>query len=146
MAQLLINLGQVSDPLASGTANVWPVSVDTELNTPDNVVTLTNTEPQQQGRFQGSGQMNELWTFQAKIRAADSQTAYAKANALSVLFDQVIYKNQVTLAPTSHSAGGTYRVGRVTRKSGPIAIGREGSATKRYIYTINAIVDIIQLS
>ncbi len=146
VAQMLIDLGYAQDPLGTGTADEWPISVDSELDSPDDVICLTNTEPVRNGRFQGTGEMNELFCFQTKVRASDGQLAWGKANDLAVTYDQRIYMVTTVLQPNSSTAGGTYRVGRVTRKSGPMALGREGSATKRHLYTINAIVDIIQLS
>lgn len=135
IAQLLIDLTLATDPSSSGA---WPVSVDSELDSPDNVLCVTNTEAVQSGRVQISGQMSELWGFQLKIRAADPQVAFAKANAMAVAFDQVIYHNGVTIGSNK------YFVGAVTRKGSTLFAGREGSATKRSIYTINAIVDILQ--
>lgn len=135
IAQLIIDLGLATDPLSSGS---WPVSVDSELDSPDNVLCLTNTEAELSGRVQVTGQMSELWGIQLKIRAADPQTGYAKANAMAVAFDQTIRRNWTAIGSN------VYMIGAVTRKGSVLYVGREGSATKRHIYTINAIVDIIQ--
>jgi hypothetical protein len=145
IAQLLIDLGYVEDPNLAGTAKlIWPVSVDSELASPDDIVCITNTDPVNSGRVQVTGQMSELWGIQFKVRAVDPQVAYRKSNQLVVAMDQEIYHQTTIIHPTATTSGGTYFVGAITRKSGPLSLGREASATKRSLYTINAIVDIIQ--
>lgn len=135
IAQLMIDLSAATDP----TSNLaWPVSVDSELDTPDNMMTFTNTEGFQEGRVQQTGEMSSLPGFQLKVRAADPEVAYAKAQALAVIFDQVVYHNTVTVGSN------VYRVGAITRKGNVLYLGREGSGSKRTLYTVNAIVDIIQ--
>lgn len=147
VAQLLIDIGLADDPDQPGTASLeWPVSVDSELATPDDALFVSNTDPLQSGRVQLTGQMSELYGVQIKIRAADPQVAFKKANEVAVAIDQQIYHRTTTVPPSSKSTGGSYFVGAITRKSGPLALGREGSATKRSLYTINTVVDINQTS
>ena len=110
------------------------------------MICLTNTEPERYGRVQLTGETSQLRAFQTKIRSSDPQVAWTKTNQLQVAYDQKILHRQTVIQPNSQSAGGTYNVGAITIKSGPLFLGREGSATKRSLYTINAIVDIIQLA
>ena len=136
LAQIFIDKGWATDP----TSNLaWPVSVDSELATPDSMMTLTDTEGTINGRVQVSGQASELFGVQLKIRAADPQAGHLQANAMAVNLDQNLYHVRTTLGVNQ------YFVGSATRKGSPLALGREGTATKRYLYTINMIVDIIQL-
>jgi len=137
LAQVCLDKGWASLPTSLST---WPISVDSELAFPDNVMTLTNTEGMTSGRIQLTGQISELYGAQLKIRAATSTEAFLQAHEMAVNFDQKLYRYTTTINTNS------YRIGAVTRKGAPLALGREGSATKRYLYTINVIVDIIQLS
>lgn len=145
IAQMLIDMGQASDPdVEASSSENWPVSVDSDLASPDDVVFVYNTEGQTYGRIQSTGQTSELYGFQTKVRAARPQDAYKKINDLLNCFDQEVYRRTVTITDVDGTR--SYWIGAITRKGSPIFIGREGSATKRTLYSLNAIFDLRQLS
>ena len=139
IATLLVDVG-----LAVEISNVgvivgsWPVSVDTELNLPDDSLTVTNTAGELNGRIQITGEQPEHFGFQIKVRASLPTTGWEKANAIAVALDQSLSYQSVTIGSS------TYDVGAVTRRGGVLAVGRELASTKRFLYTINAVVVINQ--
>lgn len=139
VAQVLMDLGLANGMGPDGKPEgAWPVTVDTELNLPDDAVTVTNTEGVLNGRIQITGERPEHFGFQIKVRSSRPTTGWNKVNALAVALDQEM--SYVTVMVDSS----TYMVGAVTRMGGVLAVGRELASTKRFIYTINAIVVINQ--
>jgi phosphate-selective porin len=146
VAQLMIDMGIASDPLLPGTASDWPVSADGELQNPDNVITVTGTEPARFGRVQVTGEGSQISAVQIKVRSYDPQIAFTKTNEIVVWAEQTAYMQQTTVI-NQNGATSTYRVGPFTRKSGPLSVGRaDNNLSKRWIYTINFLVSVIQLS
>lgn len=141
VAQVMIDLGLASGMGADGRPEgVWPVTVDTELNLPDDTVAVTNTEGILNGRIQITGERPEHFGFQVKVRSSLPTTGWNKANLMAVALDQQMSYNNVTLDSS------TYEVQAVTRMGGVLAVGRELASTKRFLYTINAVVVIDQTS
>lgn len=140
----LINAGIGS---IQGMNMSWPVIVDTELDLPDDTIVVTNSEGERFGRVQVSGEQPEHFGVQVKVRGTLSTAAWTKANQIAVAMDQQLSHYTVHLLANSSlglvAAG--YRIGAVTRKSGPLSVGRE-QGTKRFIYTINAIFVCHQVS
>lgn len=139
IAQALIDIGLASEVSSVGAiGGDWPVTVDTELNLPDDSITVTNTQGELNGRIQITGEQPEHFGFQIKVRASLPTTGWQKANGLAVALDQSLSHQSVTIDSS------IYAVGAVTRKGGVLAIGRELASTKRFLYTINAVVVINQ--
>lgn len=138
---LLIALGYGSDPVPVGGAvqGAWPIHAHNEPNEPDDLVTLYDTRGADTGREMVGGLRVEHHGIQARVRAAESTAGWIKANAIAVAFDSGISLRTVSIS------GSVYTVYAVTRKSGPVALGRgEAPATKRAIYTINAVIAMKQ--
>lgn len=140
IAQVLIDLSMASEMGINGKPEgAWPVSVDTELTLPDDIITVTNTEGVLNGRIQITGERPEHFGFQLKIRSSISTTGWEKARTLAVALDQQMSYTTITIGSS------TYDVGAVTRMGGILAVGRELASTKRFLYTINGIVVINQI-
>ena len=132
--QLMINYGLAT---ASGD---WPVTADTELNLPDNALVVTNTEGERWGRIQVTGEQPEHFGVQVKIRSSLPQVGWTKANLIAVAMDQQLSYQSVTIDSS------VYAVGAITRKSSVLSIGREAGASKRFLFTVNAVFVVEQMS
>jgi hypothetical protein len=133
---LLINLGLGTDPAADG---LWPIHATNEPDWPDNMLTLYDTDPSIDGRIQQTGEITEHRGVQVQVRGVDHPTAWAKVEAVRATMDETVNKHLVIVESSA------YIVYAITRRSGPLALGRE-SATNRFLFTINVAVALRQLS
>lgn len=134
--QLLIGLGLGTDPADSG---LWPVFAAVEPNTPDNCITLYDTESRRHGRTQTDGEIQEHHGIQFVIRSATYASGYTKARAIAVAADETVYQNTVTISGTS------YTVHQISRTGDVLALGQQTPESKRYLFTINAVVSLRQV-
>jgi len=137
IAQLLVDLACGSS--ASLTVG-WPVFSTNEPDLPDNVITVYDTEGNQDGRFMITGEVRQHYGLQFRIRGTSHSIAHAKANTLKQILDQTVLRTAVALG------GSTYLVQSVSRRSGPISIGKESPTSRRVIFTLNAVVSLRQVS
>lgn len=134
---LLVALGKGSlpeDELA------WPIFAGQEPDSPDSCITLYDTSGIIEGRAQVSGEIQEHYGIQIKVRAASSTVAYAKINTLADCIDESIRNNTVTISSSQ------YIIYAITRKGGILSLGKELSASKRNLYTVNAIVSLVPVA
>lgn len=126
--------------LGLGTASgAWPVFVDSEPNAPDNCVTVYDTQGLDQGRDMNSGEMLGPVGFQVRIRAADHQTGWAKADAIAEMMAKSVYQRQVAIS------GRVYVVHAISRVGNVIRLGKEQNGN-RSLFTVNAVTNVRQLS
>ena len=150
IAQALIDKGVAYDP--SGTASSWQISVDSSLDSPDDALEVHNTDPMFQARNQITGNMEGFHAFQLTVRSVDPEKAWTMANRIARDFDLLPSQNSESINYTNptvvhqDSTSSNYSIGAVTRKSGPMYVGHDMSSSRRTIYTINAIVPILQNS
>jgi len=137
VGQLLLDQNVVTDPTDNG---IWPLGVSEELASPDEVVSIFDTQGKLEGSENTEGEIQEQEGLLLRVRAKDYRTGYAKAKALATLFDQSISNNVVTLETS------VYLVGSVNRTSGIIHAGKETGASKRHLFTINFTVALTQRS
>jgi hypothetical protein len=133
---LLIDLGEGTDP---GTEASWPIQATNEPDTPDNLIVLYDTSSDLQGRIQRTGEWNEFKGIAIQVRGADHPTAWAKAEAIRAAVDGDIHNTLITVDTSQ------YIVHSVTRRSGPISLGKE-PGTSRFLFTINAVMSVRQIS
>jgi len=117
----------------------WPISVAQEINSPDSTITIYDTASVIHGRNMIDGVMDEHYGIQIRIRAADFTTGWAKVKAIQAAIDSTIQNTGVAISSN------TYQVPAVTRKSGPISLGKEPTS-KRSLWTINAVMAIRQIT
>lgn len=137
VGQLLVDLNLGSDPETPGTGTDtdWPISVSTELATPDDAIEVYDTV----GRFNDSvqfGEFHELQGFIVRVRSQIHETGYAKAQEIAIALDETVLDDLVTLD------GVVYVVHQTQRTSGVIALGREVPSSKRHLFTVNAVVNV----
>lgn len=129
---LLVALGQGTDPSAQGS---WPVFATNEPPSPDEVITVYDTSPQEDGRNQVDGVAQTHHGIQVRVRAKDHNRGYARAHALKACLDQSVLNNTV------HVGGITYTVYAVSGAS-LLYLGKDTPVSKRSLFTINAYVSL----
>lgn len=135
IAQVLLDLSLgTNDPTAD-----WFVFRSSELNTPDNCITVYNTQGTTQGTTQINGELQIHHGIQIRIRGNDYQLTYRKANEISVQLDQLQQRN-VTIDSSNYIVASARRTGDVND------LGTEVPTSKRRIFTINAVVALHQTS
>lgn len=141
-ARLLADLGvgtlltskAVADALAAG---VFGLKVDEMPTFPDNVIVLRDTDGRGFGRFGWNGEQQESHGILFNVRATDFKTGWRKANALSVVLDQSIYQNTVTVEGVHYVV---YQAARTTRV---LRLGEE-PGSKRVLFSLNALLNVRQ--
>ena len=136
---LLIQAGYGILPVV-GSLTDWPVTADTELDQPDNIIAVTNTQGETYGRIHVTGEQPEHFGIQIKVRSSLSTTGWTKANAIAVGMDQLLSFNSVTIGSNE------YHVKQVTRKGSVLSLGREIPSSRRFLFTLNSVVVIHQIS
>jgi|WetSurMetagenome_2_1015567.scaffolds.fasta_scaffold586091_2 hypothetical protein len=136
---LMIDLSLGTDPAGTGTSDSWPIHASSEPDYPDNLITIYDTAGVQQGRIQNTGETVEHRGIMVQVRGTDHATAWGKMDAIKVALDESVH-NSLVIVDSSQ-----YTVYAVTKQSGPLSLGREQN-TNRFLFTLNAIVALQQLS
>ena len=132
VSRLLVDLGVGTDP-ADGSA--WPIFAAGEPSLPDNVITVFDTVGRQQGRTHFDGETQEHHGIQIRVRSSTHLVGFTKARAIAVVIDGQ-YQSQVVIGAIS------YVVHAITRSGDVNILGKEVPATKRNLFTINALVSL----
>lgn len=137
VAQLIVNLGHGvaidEDPA------IWPVYVAGEPDTPDNCITVYDTQSRDHGRSLVTGERQEHHGIQVRVRSEDHRQGFAKIRAIAVAFDQDVYLDGVTLEEYD------YRIQAITRVGDPLCLGKDGADSRRSLFTLNCIVSVREL-
>lgn len=134
---LLVDLARGSLPEDETS---WPIFVSQEADSPDSCITLYDTSGILEGRAQVSGEIQEHYGLQIRVRAAAANVAYAKISEINAWIDESVRNNLVTIDSNQ------YLVYAITRKGGILSLGKELSASKRNLYTVNAIVSLVPVA
>lgn len=122
-----------------GTAGNWPITVNGEASSPNNVITVYDTEARPDGRVM-QGDVLSHPAIQVRVRAQTQSIAHAKAKSIAYKFDKVVYHNTVTIDANS------YCVHSISRSPSFIYIGADEKTSKNEVITINAYVTARQIS
>ena len=134
---LLIDLSSATLPTANGT---WPAYSANEPDTPDNCITVYNTTGNIQARLNQTGAQVEKFGVQIRVRGATHPIGFAKGKTIENKMDTEVYRDVVTIASSQ------YLVHAVSRSGTLIFAGKDASSSKRFIFTLNILVDVRQLS
>ena len=134
---LLVDLSRGTLPEDETT---WPIYVSQEPDSPDSCITVYDTSGILEGRAQISGEIQEHYGIQIKVRAASPTVAYTKIAEINSWIDESVRNNSVTIESSQ------YLVYAITRKGGILSLGKELSASKRNLYTVNAIVSLVPVA
>ncbi len=138
VVQLLIDLSLTTDP---DLGENWPVRATGETDSPDNVVTVYDTQGQQRGRSQTDGYRFEGHGFQVRVRSSLPTDGWMKAHEIAAALDQDVANRTVTLPN-----GNVYSVVSVSRTGDVLSLGRAAPNSKRSLFTVNGICPIVFLS
>lgn len=149
---LLIQQGYGSLPNIT-SPQPWPITADTELDSPDNAITVTSTTGEIYGRVQVTGEHVEAFGIQVKVRSSYSTAGWTQVNAVAVGMDHTDIDNslnyQLLTIPANVQQGtptAIYTVQAVTRKGPVISLGREAGSSRRFLFTVNCIFTVQQVS
>lgn len=130
-ARLLAALGLGTTPPAAGP---WPIYVDKEPATPDNVLTVFTTQGTMVGRV-FTGEQDTQYGIQVRIRAADPQVGWVQAeaiyNALCLAYDIPLVVLNTDNTTSRYLIHGFTKIGDV------LPLGNEPSS-QRVLFTVNA--------
>ena len=124
----------VTDPTANQD---WGVFIDSEPDSPDNCVTIYDTQGIDEGRTAIDRERQEHPGVQIRVRATTALAGYQKAQQIAVALDQIVNLNVTVAAPNTTA---TYVVPAVTRKNNVLRIGKDLPNSKRSLFTINAVL------
>lgn len=133
---LLIQMGHGVLPSTRVVGTPWPISASKELPSPDETITVKNTQGSDDGRMMGNGRLVYHYGMQVRIRALDEQTGWVKAETLRAALAESVKRTVVAVGANS------YKVHAVTHIGPVIPIGDETPQSKRKVFTINCTAAI----
>lgn len=133
LRQLLVDLGLGSEPAA---LSLWPVYATSEPSSPDNCLTTYDTTGLTDARLMVTGEAPVHHGFQVRVRSADHQSGWAKANAVRTALAESVYQHTV------HVGASAYLVHAVARIGDVLTLGSESPTSKRRLFTLNAVVTL----
>lgn len=133
--QLLIDLGEGTDPADNGD---WPIYSTTRVDSPDDIIAVRGSASEKQGRDMNDGEVKERYLVQIIVRGANDTSMYDKASSVAIALDKSVRLTTVTLGSTN------YLVHAASRRSGPIALGRESETRGRVLCSLNYSISIAQ--
>lgn len=133
--QYLIDQGLGTARSAGGS---WPIHYGDEPDTPDNCITVYDSEGRTQGRAMTSGEVQELNGIQVRVRCAPTQIVegYKKCHNIVRNFDSSVNRTYVPIGSD------TYLIQAISRTSDVISLGTESPSSRRRIYTATALVSM----
>jgi len=131
LRQLLIDLGLGT----SGTT--WTVYVNTMPETPDNCISVNDTEAVDTARAQATGVTTSVHGAQILVRGVTFATARAKVQAIHAALDESVLRTAVTVSTTNYVVQAVSRIGE------GIPLGTDG-VSKRHLHSINVRVSLSQ--
>lgn len=134
--EVLIQIGQGSDP---DLGDDWPVYESGEPDSPDNCVTVYDTQGRDDGRSMPDGERAEFHGIQVRIRSQTSKEGFVKARAMAIAMDTEVLLEEVDVDAY------TYRVNSLNRTSDVLPLGKDSPGSKRSLFTINLVTSIRQI-
>ena len=128
--QLLIDLGLASDGGPS-----WPAYSPNVPDLPNVMIAVTDTAGRDGGREMATGERAEHDGIQILLRDVDEDSGFLKAKQVAIALDAVSYENV--------SVGGhTYTVATIVRTGPVLPLGKAVPSSKRWMFSINAVVSL----
>ncbi len=135
--QLLVDLSFGVLPSTAQSASDWPIFSPIRPDNPDSVIAVNDTAGTSDGRSMIDGEQWEHHGIIITVRSSVSSAAYTKSRAIKNGLDKSVYSTSVTVGSN------VYLIQSVSTRPGPIYLGFEPK-TKRELYTINAVVELMQ--
>lgn len=137
--QLLVDLGLGTLPEDDGA---WPIFDQAEPESPDNCITIFDTEGRTHGRIMATGQLVEHYGIQIRVRSNRRNDGKAKVRAIEYAVDRSIRLNTVSLAEDTGTATANYTVWSFNRTTQVLPLGFESPTSKRMLWTINGTLSV----
>lgn len=131
LSQVLIDLGQASDPDDGAS---WPVYVNGEPTSPDNCVTVYDTEGEYHGRVGIDGEIQEHYGFQIRVRSSRADDGYQKAGLIRRALAESVDHLYVLVESDN------YLVYNAAKLRGIFSLGTDTPAGKRRLFTFNGLL------
>ena len=138
LVEYLLGAALGVDPSQEGD---WTIQTGSQPQSPQRVITVTNTLGVKQGRVMAGGEVEDKPGFQLAVRAPDDHEASAKIWALAEAVDGI---RRATVTLTHRESSQSYRIDSVTRGS-VISAGQEPQSQRRYLFTLNGTLTITSL-
>lgn len=119
-----------------GQPGEWPCFCSIEPNSPDDVLTFTDTTSRQFGASQYSGEGFDHPGVQIRIRSGSYIKGYRKAHELKTFLDQVVYLSSVIVE------GSEYLIQAISRSSDIISIGQDAPSSATRQFSLNMTMSI----
>lgn len=126
----LVGLEAGTLPSAGGA---WPISVNKELDSPDETVTIFDTQGKDDGRSMIDGTRDEHPGIMLRVRARSIPAAHNKAKELASTLD-TLYQEEVRIGDEEYLLHSVSRVGNPIPASDP--------NSERKLFTVNCLVCI----
>ena len=133
---LLVDVAQGTLP---EDESAWPIFADSEPDEPDECITVYDTSGIVEGRAHKTGEVQEHYGIQVRLRCLTPESGYARMRTLMLVMDELIRLDHVSIVNSE------YLVTAISRKGGILSLGEETPNSKRYVFTLNAIVSLKQL-
>jgi len=131
--------GQGSDPEVLPLGN-WPVYVDMEPDTPDELLTCKDTTGTDHGRTMPDGAIVQHYGIQVVIRSMDKLDGYQKTQALRHWFAEEVYQASVTIDTATYIIHCFAKIGQT------LSVGLDSPHTMRWLHTLNVQAAIRRVS
>lgn len=145
---LLIQAGIGVDPdVLPLLPGAWPVYDHVEPSSPDQCVTVYDTEGREAGgRHQISGERQDTPGIQVRVRSPDKDSGTAQAELIRVTLDAQ-FNVAVTVPDPAPSLGTTsYSVWSITRVGNVVDLSKYNPNAMLSLFTINAVLSLRQTS
>lgn len=110
----------------------WPIYCGQVPDAGDSIMAVLNTTSKLEGRLQYTGETQQHYGVQIIVRAPSSPAGWTKANTLMSVLDLATLE-AVTVSSTPYTL---YSISH----NGAIAVGKDVGSSRRYLFTVNAMV------
>ena len=140
--QLLIGMGfGISPPEESAwDGSDWLIFATNEPDAPDNVITVYDIAGTDHGRIMYSGELQQHYGFQVRIRSRTHNVGWLKADTIRRGMAEDVLRAYVAVGSD------TYFLQCVANISQVLTLGKDKPMGKRSLFTVNAVSAIRKVS
>ena len=115
----------------------WPIYVSRTPESPDECITVFDTQGIMQGRHMATGEQVEHYGIMLQLRSNSYEVGNAKIDAIIQQLDQNVYGTEVTMLDDVGTDGTDYIIHSMNRKGSVNTLGKDPSDQSRYLFTVN---------
>lgn len=139
LRQIMVDLGLGVFPPQKAVQGTWPIYHDGLPSSPDDVISVEDTDGHDDGRSMVDGTLFYHYGIQIIVRSQDGRTGWDKAEQIRQALAKQVYAHTVTLDLNSVNQQ-TYYVHCIAHIGQVISVGKESPTSKRSIHTLNCSV------